>query len=77
MSKLNLSSTRTLLRLKSVVAKTGLGESSIYNRLNPKSRYYDPNFPKQASLTARGTRGAVAWDSDEIDAWVALRLANR
>lgn len=77
MSKLYLSSTRTLLRLESVVAKTGLGESSIYNRLNPKSPYYDPDFPKQASLAAPGSRGAVAWDSDEIDAWVAMRLANR
>lgn len=77
MSKFIPSSKRALLRLKSVAAKTGLGESSIYNRMNPKSPYYDPDFPKQASLAAPGTRGAVAWDSDEIDAWVALRLANR
>ena len=77
MSKLIPSKKRTLLRLKSVAAKTGLGESSIYNRMNPKSPYYDPDFPKQVSLAAPGTRGAVAWDSDEIEDWVASRLANR
>lgn len=48
-----------LLRLKEVKAITGLGRSSIYKYMNTG------NFPKSIQLGER----AVAWISDEVDAW--------
>ncbi len=68
-----------LLRLAGVRERTGLSSSSLYNRLNPKSAYYDPTFPKQIRLGGArlASKGAVAWDSDEIDAWVESRKQTR
>ncbi|MEH6800044.1 MAG: AlpA family phage regulatory protein [Halopseudomonas sabulinigri] len=64
-----------LLRIREVSYRTGLSCSSLYNRMNPKCRYYDPSFPRQlrlvSAMSAKG--GAVAWDADEIDAWIEGR----
>ncbi|MDN8007020.1 AlpA family phage regulatory protein [Burkholderia multivorans] len=61
-----------IIRLSRVEELTGLQRSSIYNRMNPKSRYYDPTFPSQFSLSETGS-GAVGWYEDEILHWVAQR----
>jgi len=63
---------KRLLRMQEVRARTGLSTSSLYNRMNSRSRYYDPHFPKQIRLGANAgaSGGAVAWDSDEITAWI-------
>lgn len=67
-------STKRLLRLKDLVVRTGLSASSLYNRMNPRSKYYDPSFPKRVRLgVSSSVRGAVAWESDEIEAWVKTR----
>ena len=55
-----------LLRLLMVKKKTGLSRSSIYNRLNESSPYWDPTFPKPVKIGMR----AVAWREHEIDAWI-------
>lgn len=52
-----------------VQTKTGLSKSTIYAKLDPESRQYDPSFPRPISLGAR----AVGWLSHEIDEWIASR----
>ena len=55
-----------LLRLSEVLARVGLGRSSIYNRIRAET------FPKPVDLG-----GAVAWVEAEIDAWIAERIRSR
>ncbi|WP_373315040.1 helix-turn-helix transcriptional regulator [Halopseudomonas aestusnigri] len=67
-------STNRLLRLSDLVVRTGLSASSLYNRMNPRSKYYDPSFPKRVRLSfSSSVRGAVAWESEEVEAWVKMR----
>lgn len=64
---------RTILKRKQVEAVTGLSRSTIYAKLDPKSKQHDPDFPKALSLGAQ----SVGWYSDEIENWVNTRpLAN-
>jgi predicted DNA-binding transcriptional regulator AlpA len=62
-------------RLKRVCELTGLGRSSIYNRMDAGSKHFDPTFPRSFSLGSDG--GAVGWNEEEINAWVAARRAAR
>ncbi|CAH7481889.1 AlpA family transcriptional regulator [Vibrio genomosp. F6] len=55
------------LRLKEVIALTGLGRSSIYKFMEENT------FPKTVSLGGR----AVAWVESEIEEWMEQRLALR
>ncbi|CAK1718262.1 DNA-binding transcriptional activator AlpA [Vibrio crassostreae] len=55
------------LRLKEVIALTGLGRSSIYKFMEENT------FPKTVSLGGR----AVAWVESEIEEWMEQRLAMR
>jgi predicted DNA-binding transcriptional regulator AlpA len=59
-------------RLPRVIELTGLGRSSIYNRMDSRSRYYDPTFPRCFSLST-GDTGAVGWDEEQVTAWVATQ----
>jgi prophage regulatory protein len=54
----------SILRLPSVLVRTGLSRSSIYLRISEDA------FPKPISL---GTR-SVGWVESEIDAWIASRI---
>jgi prophage regulatory protein len=54
----------TLLRCKSVIARTGLVRSAIYRKMA------DGDFPKPIKITAK----AVAWPSNEIDDWILNRI---
>jgi prophage regulatory protein len=38
-----------MLRLHELIKLIGLSRSSIYDRLNPRSKRYDPDFPNQLS----------------------------
>jgi prophage regulatory protein len=58
-----------IFRRRQVEQLTGLSRSSIYERLNPRSRYYDADFPKPVQLGAR----AVGWRASEIAAWIESR----
>lgn len=57
---------RTILKRKQVEAVTGLSRSTIYAKLDPKSKQHDPDFPKALALGAQ----SVGWYADEIQAWV-------
>ncbi|MCC6201180.1 MAG: AlpA family transcriptional regulator, partial [Moraxellaceae bacterium] len=54
-------------RLKAVIARTGLGRSTIY-KLQAEGK-----FPQSISLGAR----AVGWISSEIDDWVRFKVETR
>lgn len=61
-----------LLRLPEVLLLTGYKRSSIYGKTDPKSRQFDPTFPRRVQLSRFG-RGAVGWFESEILAWVESR----
>jgi prophage regulatory protein len=56
-----------LLRLPEVKARTGLSRSEIYRRVGLGT------FPAPLKI---GTH-ASAWNSAEVDAWIAARIAER
>lgn len=58
-----------ILRMTELTAILGISRSSIYEKLNPKSRYYDAEFPRPVRLGA----ASVGWRSTAIDAWIASR----
>lgn len=55
-----------ILRLPSVMAKTGLSRSGIYAAISEGS------FPKQIPLGQR----AVGWKQDDIDEWIEQRTSS-
>ncbi len=65
-----------LIRMKKLRVMTGLCPSSIYLRLDPKSRYFDPDFPTPISLSVTG-KGAVAWVLSEVEAWIEIQMTKR
>lgn len=58
---------KRLVRLPEVQSTTGLSRSEIY-RLEGAGR-----FPKRVPLSDRMT----TWDMDEVQAWIAARIADR
>lgn len=56
-----------ILKLRAVMAKTGLGRSTIYAWVKLK------RFPEQVSLGP----GAVGWSQTEIDCWLDARKRER
>ena len=56
-----------ILRLKEVLARTGLGRSSVYKFIA------EGVFPKPVSLGDR----AVGWVEEEIDSWIKERIVAR
>lgn len=71
---MNHSTNLKLYRRPQVEVVTGLKRSSIYNRLNPDSKYYDATFPKPISLSS-SNKGSVAWIATEINVWIEARIA--
>lgn len=61
----------SMSRFKSVIIKTGLSRSSIYEVMDEDSPRYDPDFPKPIALTAR----TIAWIDAELDQWLSGRIA--
>jgi len=59
-----------VLRLKHVQERIGLGRSTIYDRMDPRSPRYDRTFPKPIKLGI----AAVGWIESEIDAWIGSRV---
>lgn len=55
-----------ILRLKDMIAHTGLSRSTIYDRMDKKSPRYAEDFPKSFPLDG----AAVGWFKSDIDAWL-------
>ena len=62
-----------ILNIKAVMEITALSRSTIYEMINPKSNYYDVNFPKPIHLT----QNRVGWVSQEIYDWLESKIAQR
>ncbi|MCK9780077.1 helix-turn-helix transcriptional regulator [Pseudomonas syringae] len=60
-----------ILRLKQVQERVGLGRSTIYDRINPKSPRYDSSFPKPIKLGA----SAVGWVESKVTLWIESRMS--
>lgn len=59
-----------ILRFHQVIERTGLSRSTLYNRMSPENKSYDPSFPKRRPLGPR----LVGWSSKEIDQWIEQTL---
>ncbi|MBZ9939471.1 AlpA family transcriptional regulator [Mesorhizobium sp. BR1-1-16] len=57
----------SLIRLEQVKARTCLSRSTIYAYMR------EGRFPQPVTISDR----CVAWIEDEVDAWIAGRIANR
>lgn len=68
--------TNILLRLPDVLHRTGLSRSTVYLKINSKSKYFDASFPRPVPLSS-GIRGGVAWPLSEIEQWISSRLNAR
>ncbi|OUY07431.1 helix-turn-helix transcriptional regulator [Acinetobacter populi] len=62
-----------IFNIKTVIEVTALSRSTIYEMINPKSRYYDETFPKPVRLT----EVRVGWVSQEIYDWLEVKIAKR
>ena len=69
--------TRRILRLSQVIERTGLSRSTIYDRMNPKSKRHDSSFPQPIKLNGNSTSstGAVGWLESSIDEWIEQRMS--
>jgi prophage regulatory protein len=59
-----------LIKLKTVTDKCQISRSTIYDKLDSKSKRYDPEFPKPRKLG----QNSVAWIEEEINTWIRTRL---
>lgn len=62
-----------ILRLRQVLQKIGIGRSKLYLFLNPRSKYYDPDFPRPITLGLR----SVGWNLAEVERWLQKKLDER
>ncbi|RYY78760.1 MAG: AlpA family transcriptional regulator [Moraxellaceae bacterium] len=67
----NFNSAYRMIRIDQVIELTGLSRSTIFEKMNSKSRYYDATFPKSVALSTRAT----GWVLQEIEQWLAYRIA--
>ncbi|MDO9179532.1 MAG: AlpA family phage regulatory protein [Agitococcus sp.] len=71
---LDQSKSPRILRLKEVQNRIGLGKSTIYDRINPRSPRYDRSFPRPVKL-GTSVNGSVGWLEESINAWISARIA--
>lgn len=62
-----------LIRRKQLEQLLGISRSTIYARLDPKSKQYDPAFPKPIQLGTFST--SIAWVEAEAQAYIAHLIA--
>jgi len=56
-----------VIRLKELLRLIALSRATVYDRLNPKSKRFDPSFPRPIKLGA----ASVGWSLNEVMAWIA------
>ncbi|HCI96921.1 MAG TPA: AlpA family transcriptional regulator [Providencia sp.] len=59
-----------ILRMTELTVMLGISRSSIYEKLNPRSKYYDPDFPKPIKLGA----SSVGWQYTSVEKWLTSRM---
>lgn len=58
-----------IIRINELQRLIGLSRSTIYDRLNPQSKRYDPSFPKPVKIGASAS-AAVGWRLDGVMLWI-------
>ena len=58
-----------LLRAPQVCKKLQISRSSLYSKLDPRSKYYDPKFPRQVHLGI----STVGWIEYQVEDWICQR----
>ena len=53
-----------------VCEKLGFSKTTLWSKGNPKSKYYDPKFPKKIKLGPK----MVGWLEDQIDQWLEHKI---
>lgn len=64
---------KQILRFFEVSDLTGMARSTVYTRLDPKSDYYDPTFPKPFNIGPR----LVFWDANQVQQWINKQIEER
>ncbi|EEM8097722.1 hypothetical protein CMV52_05185 [Klebsiella pneumoniae] len=59
----------TIIRLPGVLKRIGIGRSTVYDWMNPKSPRYDPTFPRPIQLGQK----AVGWRESDLNHWLSSR----
>ena len=67
-----IQNTIQMLRLPELIKLIGLSRSSIYDRLNRRSKRYDPNFPRPLKLN-----NASRWLLSEVEEWIESKISAR
>ena len=67
-----IQNTVQMLRLHELIKIIGLSRSSIYYRLNLRSKRYDPDFPTPVKLN-----NASRWLLSEVEAWIESKISAR
>lgn len=55
-----------VIRMKDLVVLLGLSRSTIYNKMNPHSRWYDKRFPTPLRLGG----ASIGWLLADIEEWL-------
>ncbi len=64
-----------ILRQREVTKRLGISSSTLWYRLDPKNRRYDPDMPRPFKLSDGGT--AIGWLESEIADYIAKQAAKR
>lgn len=65
---------KKVLRVKHMKDKLAMSVASLYNKMNPRSKYHDATFPLPIRLGAGpGPGGAIGWLESEVDIWLESR----
>lgn len=62
-----------IIRRPEVERRTGQSRSTIYERMDPTSEHYDPDFPKPIKL-GTGKNPPVGWIEHEVDDYLRLLI---
>ena len=63
-----------VLRVRHLKDKLAISVASLYNKMNPRSKYYDATFPRPIRLSAtHSPRGSIGWLESDVDAWLEIR----
>lgn len=57
---------KCVIRLKTLLEVLGVSRSTVYLRINPQSKYYDPMFPKSIPLGMK----AKGWVLEDVYAYI-------
>ena len=60
-----------ILRLPEVIETCGISRSSVYEKLNPRSRRYDKDFPTPIKIGV----SSVGWFQHEVYQWLLGKKA--